>query len=180
MNPPHEPGGAGFRPRAGAAAVIRRALFPAVVLRAIGFLGLWIVLAGVDIEDLPAAALAVVCATWTSLRLLPPGDARPSPAALARLAMRFLVQSAVAGVDVARRALDPRLPLRPGFVTYPVGFVPGPARNVFTTLTSLLPGTVPAGEDGGHLVYHCLDIDQPVVSQLAAEEAALSRALGDD
>jgi hypothetical protein len=29
-------------------------------------------------------------------------------------------------------------------------------------------------------VYHCLDIDQPVVSQLAAEEAALSRALGDD
>jgi hypothetical protein len=30
------------------------------------------------------------------------------------------------------------------------------------------------------LVYHCLDVDQPVVEQLAAEEAALSRVLGDD
>jgi multicomponent Na+:H+ antiporter subunit E len=83
-------------------------------------------------------------------------------------------------VDVARRALDPRLPLRPGFVAYPVRFAPGPTRNAFTTLTSLLPGTVPTGDDGGQLVYHCLDVDQPVVSQLAAEEAALSRALGDD
>ena len=94
--------------------------------------------------------------------------------------MRFLYQSVVAGLDVARRALDPRLPLRPGFVTYPVGFPPGTARNAFTTLTSLLPGTVPAGEEGGAVLYHCLDVDQPVVSQLAAEEAALSRALGDD
>jgi multicomponent Na+:H+ antiporter subunit E len=90
------------------------------------------------------------------------------------------IQSIVAGIDVARRALDPRLPLRPGFVSYPVCFPPGPARNAFTSLTSLLPGTVPAGDDGEHLVYHCLDVDQPVVAQLAAEETALSRAVGDD
>ena len=96
---------------------------------------------------------------------------------LARLALRFLCQSVVAGMDVARRALDPRLPLRPGFVTYPVRFPPGTARNAFAALTSLLPGTVPAGDEDGQLVYHCLDVDQPVVSQLAAEEAALSRAL---
>jgi multicomponent Na+:H+ antiporter subunit E len=97
-----------------------------------------------------------------------------------RLALRFLSQSVIAGVDVATRALDPRLPLRPGFVDYPVGFPPGTTRNVFTTLTSLLPGTVPIEEESGELVYHCLDIEQPVVSQLAAEEAALRRALGDD
>jgi multicomponent Na+:H+ antiporter subunit E len=121
--------------------------------------------------------MAVVAATWTSLHLLPPGGSRPSPLAMARLALRFLCQSVLAGVDVARRALDPRLPLRPGFATYPVRFPPGAARNAFTTLTSLLPGTVPAGEVQGQLVYHCLDVDQPVVSQLAAEEAALSRAL---
>jgi len=65
-------------------------------------------------------------------------------------------------------------------VRYPVRFPPGPARNAFTALTSLLPGTVPAGEEHGQLLYHCLDIDQPVASQLAAEEAALSRALGHD
>ncbi len=94
--------------------------------------------------------------------------------------MRFLYQSIVAGADVARRALDPRLPLRPGLVAYPVRFPPGTARNAFATLTSLLPGTVPAGAERGRIVYHCLDVDQPVMSQLAAEEAALARALGHD
>src|SRR5215470_11704771 len=148
--------------------------------RATAFLSLWLALSGADPGDLPAGALAVVAATWTSLRLLPPSGARLSLPALASLALRFVCQSVVAGVDVARRALDPRLPLRPGFVAYPVRFPPGTARNAFTSLTSLLPGTVPAGAQGGELVYHCLDVGQPVVSQLAAEEAALSRAFRDD
>ena len=148
-----------------------------VVWRASAFLGLWLVLAGIDLADLPAAAIAVVAATWTSLRLMPPGGSRPSPIALAGLALRFFRQSLVAGADVAWRALDPRLPLRTGFVSYPVRFPPGPTRNAFTTLTSLLPGTVPAGDESGQIVYHCLDVDQLVVSLLAAEEAALSRVL---
>jgi multicomponent Na+:H+ antiporter subunit E len=86
----------------------------------------------------------------------------------------------MAGLDVAWRALDPRLPLRPGFVNYPVRFSPGSARNTFAALTSLLPGTVPAGERNGQITYHCLDIDQPVAAQLAAEEAALARAMRHD
>src|SRR5262249_36627949 len=129
---------------------------------------------------LPVGAVAAIAATWTSLRLLPPSASRVAPAAMARLALRFLFESVIAGADVARRALAPRLPLRTGFVSYPVRFPPGSRRNVFTTLTSLLPGTVPIGEERNELVYHCLDVDQPVVAQLAAEEAALSRALGDE
>jgi multicomponent Na+:H+ antiporter subunit E len=151
-----------------------------VVLRAALFLVLWFVLAGAEAADLLPGAVAVAAATWTSLVLLPPGRSVRSPAAMARLAFRFFYQSVIAGADVARRALDPRLPLRPGFIVYPVRFRPGTARNVFTTLTSLLPGTVPTGEDNGHLVYHCLDVDQPVASQLAAEESALSRTFRDD
>ena len=100
--------------------------------RAAGFLVLWLVLAGADVADLPAAAVAVVAATWTSLRLLPPGSSRPSPSALAELTLRFAYQS------------------------------------------------VAAGAERGHVVYHCLDVEQPVMSQLAAEEAALARALGHD
>jgi len=150
------------------------------VWRWAAFLGLWLILAGADPADIPIGIAAAIAATWTSLRLTPPGRSRTAPVALAGLALRFLYQSVVAGADVARRALDPRLPLRPGFVNYPVGFPPGASRNAFTTLTSLLPGTVPAGDENGQLVYHCLDVDQPVVSQLAAEEAALSRALRDD
>ena len=97
-----------------------------------------------------------------------------------RLGVRFLYQSIVAGVDVAWRAFDPRLRLRPGFVSYPVRFPPGTARNVFAMITSLMPGSVPAGDDDGALIYHCIDVGQPVVSQLTAEETALLRAIGDD
>ena len=145
--------------------------------RSLWFLGLWLVIAGAHLADLPAAIVAVVCATWASLRLLPPSGSSVSIPAMVLLALGFLGQSIVAGLDVARRALDPRLPLRPGFVTYEIGYPPGATRNIFTTLTSLLPGTVPAGDDGAALVYHCLDVDQPVAAQLTAEEAALSRAL---
>jgi multicomponent Na+:H+ antiporter subunit E len=50
---------------------------------------------------------------------------------------------------------------------------------MFTTLMSLLPGTVPAGSDEkGGLLIHCLDVEQPVVAQLAVEEALFVRAVG--
>jgi len=147
----------------------------AVVLRGASFFAFWIVLigAGHAVAGLATAALA----TWVSMRLLPAGALRLRPAAVPALAVRFLAQSVAAGWDIARRALDPRLPLRPGFVVYPVRLPPGPARNVFTTITSLVPGTIPAGDEADGLLYHCLDVEQPVVAQLAAEEAVLARTL---
>jgi multicomponent Na+:H+ antiporter subunit E len=147
-------------------------------------MGVWLVVAGADPAGLPAGAMAAVVATWASLRLLPAGTWRARAwrvrlAAMARLGLRFLRQSVVAGVDVAWRALDPRLPLRPGFVIYPARLPAGMGREVFCTLTSLLPGTVPAGsDDSGSLVIHCLDVRQPVQAALAAEEALLIRAIG--
>jgi multicomponent Na+:H+ antiporter subunit E len=150
-----------------------------VVLRAAGFLGLWLVLSGVDPADLPAAAVAVGAATWASLRLLPPAPGRLRPAALGRLVGRFLQQSVVGGVDVAWRAFHPRLPLRPGLVVYPVRLAPGPAHNTFSTLAGLVPGATPVGPaEGGGLLIHCLDVDQFAISQLATDEALVARALG--
>jgi multicomponent Na+:H+ antiporter subunit E len=92
---------------------------------------------------------------------------------------RLLRQSVVAGADVARRALDPKLPLRPGFVIYPVQLAPGAARNTFCTLSSLLPGTLPSGSDERDaLLIHCLDTGEPIAAQLRDEEALLVRAVG--
>jgi multicomponent Na+:H+ antiporter subunit E len=123
--------------------------------------------------------VAALAATWVSLRLLPSGTNHTQPLALTKVALRFLYQSVLAGADVARRALDPRLPLDPGFIPYSTGLPPGTARNAFTALMSLLPGTVPVGSDrSGALVIHCLDIQQPVAAQLADEEALLVRVMG--
>lgn len=153
----------------------------AVFARAVGFIVLWLALAGPAPADLPAGVIAAAAATWVSLRLVPPSAWRVRPAALARFVVRFLVQSVIAGVDVARRALDPRLPLRTGFVSYAPHLPPGPAQSAFCTLTSLLPGTVPCGtDDSGALVIHCLDVDQFVASQLAKEETLFVHACGGD
>jgi multicomponent Na+:H+ antiporter subunit E len=151
----------------------------AAITRGAGFFCLWLVLFGPAAPGLVVGGAAAAAATWTSLRLLPPSSARLRPVALARLVLRFFRQSAIAGADVALRALDPRLPLRPGFVRCPMRVAPGPAQNAFCALTSLQPGTLPVGSDRGDtLLMHGLDVGQPVAAQLAEEEAMFLAALG--
>jgi multicomponent Na+:H+ antiporter subunit E len=149
-----------------------------VAARALLYFGIWIV---VDQSAQPAnlvvGALASAAATWASLALLPPAAGRVRVGALLMLLPRFLWQSLVAGLDVARRALSPGLPLAPGFVDYPVGLPRGAARNAFELISSLMPGAVPTDETEATVEYHCLDARQPVVEQLAAEERAYARAL---
>jgi multicomponent Na+:H+ antiporter subunit E len=148
------------------------------------YFGFWLLLAGPweggpgreVVADLTLGLLAAAAATWVSLRLLPPAPGRLRFGALARLAVHFVWQSVVAGVDVARRAFDPRLPLRPGYLPYPVRLPPGPKRSTFGAVTSLMPGTLPVGTDAHDaLVYHCLDMDQPVGANLTRDEALLAR-----
>lgn len=104
------------------------------------------------------------------------------PLALAGLALRFMRQSAVSGLEVAWRALNPKLPLRPGFVAYPLRIPRGGTRSAFCAFSSLLPGTLPAGtgNDDDTLLIHCLDIGQPVVANLEVEEILFRRAMGHD
>jgi multicomponent Na+:H+ antiporter subunit E len=156
-----------------------RGWFTAAITRGVGFLVLWLALAGFDIADLPAAVVAVVGATLASLRLLPPSAGHISLSGVAALVLRFPFQAIAAGVDVARRALDPRLPLRPGFVTFAPRLSPGLARDEFCALASLMPGTLPADTNAdGSVLVHCLDVDQPAAEQLRVEEALFIRALG--
>jgi multicomponent Na+:H+ antiporter subunit E len=131
--------------------------------------------------DLAVGALAAALAAWASLRLMPPGRSRWRWGAVARLGGRFLVQSVLGGIDLARRALDPRLPLDPGRLAYGTRLPGGPARAAFGVLTGQVPGTLPLGTDAqDRLIYHCLDVTRPVAQGLAADEALLARALGLD
>ncbi len=152
---------------------------PAWLARGAGFLAFWLILSGFNPADLLVGLLAAAIATWASLRLLPAAPWSLRPVALARFGLRFLGLSIAAGVDVARRAFHPRLPLRPGFVVYRPHLPPGIMRSAFCTETSLIPGTLPAGADeNGGLVIHCLDVTQPVAAQLTVEEQLFARALG--
>ena len=146
------------------------------------FLGFWLALIGFSQTDLAVGLPAAAAAVWVSLRLLPPSSGgRLSYGAIAVLVLRLPWQSLVAGIDVARRALDPRMPLRTGFVAFPTRLPRGPSRDAFRALMSLQPGTLPvSAEDNGDILFHCLDTTQPVAAQLAAEEARFLRILGQE
>lgn len=140
-------------------------------------LGLWVVLIGTTPVDIAAGVIPAAVAARVSLRLLPPPARRLRAASLPGLLRRFLCQSVMASIDVAGRALAPRLVLRPGFVVYPTRFAPGLARDAFAAFSSLMPGTLPVGDVGSAMLFHCLDVAQPVARQLADDEAALAQAL---
>ena len=153
--------------------------FGSAISRAAGFFGFWLVLTDAVSADLAAGSVAAVAATWVSLRLMPAQQWKLRPIKLAGLVLHFLRQSIGAGTDVALRALDPRLPLRPGFVIYQAHLPPGTRRHAFCAIMSLLPGTLPCGSaEGNGLTIHCLDVTQPVVEQLAAEETLCMQTLG--
>ena len=149
-----------------------------LAVRALLYFALWII---VDQSAKPAhlgvGLIATVAATWASLKLLPPASGRVHLGLLLLLLPRFLWQSLVAGIDVARRAFVLRPQLQPGFVDYPVGLPRGSARNAFELIASLMPGSVPSDDTRDTIEFHCLDTRQPVVEQLAAEEQAYARAL---
>jgi len=145
------------------------------------YLVVWMVIAGGNADDLLPGLGAAALATWASLLLMPPDPVGGSVRWLATLGLfaRFVRVSVLAGLDVARRALAPRMRLAPGFVRFQPQLPPSDARSLFQAMTSQMPGTIPSGtEPSGTIAYHCLDASQPVAEQLAEEESRLLEALG--
>lgn len=85
-----------------------------------------------------AVALAVLASAW----LAPMQFTRFSLPGLARFAVYFLGRSVAGGIDVARRALAPGMPLHIVDTAYVLSLPAGQARTVFTGVVSLLPGTL--------------------------------------
>jgi multicomponent Na+:H+ antiporter subunit E len=142
-------------------------------------MAMWVVIGGVGPWHLLVGVPSVALATRASLRLLPPQPGWARPLALLVLLLRFCGQSVLAGVDVARRAFHPALPLRPGFATFRGTLPAGAARDGFLAWSSLMPGTLPAGVDStGAVSVHCFDIGSPAATAMAAEEERFVHALG--
>ena len=150
----------------------------AAMARGLGFFLLWLVLMqSAKPADLLFGLATAIAATWTSLRLLAPASGCIRFGSLFMLLPHFIWVSVLAGIDAARRAFTPHMPLQPGFLRCPLDFPPGLARNTFAVFTSLMPGTVAVPEGDEDLLYHCLDTTQPVLEQLWSEQRLLARAL---
>jgi len=129
---------------------------------------IWLVLAGAGGEALVVGAIMVPLATWLSLCLLP-GSVPLRFGPLLALFPRFVWQSLIGGMDVARRAFHPRLPIRPGRLRIAVDLPEG-GRVALGGELSLMPGTLAAGCDGDRLLVHVLDLDHDIESVVQEEE----------
>lgn len=151
-----------------------------LTIRGAGFLALWAILIGTASKDLIAGVAAAGAATWASIALWPL-DASLSGFGLIRFIMRFLPQSVLAGVEVARQAFAVSPILDEGFVPYRPALPMGMAHGALRAVMSLQPGKLPiAADEDGTLWIHCLDVNRPVAKELSADEAAFLRILRDE
>ncbi len=120
----------------------------------------------------------VLCAALASILLLPPFSCTLT--GLARFVLFFLGHSLAGGVDVARRAFHPRLPISPGLYEYRWRLPEGLSRVVMANAVSLLPGTLSTRLGKRVLQIHVLDRADDPAPGLAAIELRVAEMFGID
>jgi multicomponent Na+:H+ antiporter subunit E len=142
------------------------------------FAVLWLVLTEGDPRGLPLAVLAVLVAAAVSLRLLPVGTVRWRRTGVWGMIVFFVRESIHGGIDVARRALDPRLPIDPGFVDHRIRLPQGASRVLFVCSVSLLPGTLSTRLSDDTLRIHVLHRALRAERTIRGLEEHIGEALG--
>ncbi|MDY0042113.1 MAG: Na+/H+ antiporter subunit E [Desulforhabdus sp.] len=100
------------------------------------------------------------------------------PLGISRFVFFFFRQSLSGGIDVAKRALTPRMPLLPALVDYPLHLPQGPARVFLANTVSLLPGTCSTALHAESLTVHVLDGSLPVYALLQEVEERVADLFG--
>lgn len=142
-----------------------------VLFRVVLFALIWWVLVDGATDSWPIGLPVTVLATMLSVLLLPPTSW--SLVGIARFIPFFIWQSIRGGVDVASRALHPKLPISPGLYDYPLRLPPGLPRVFMANIASLLPGTLSVELKGANLHVHVLDKTGAFAEQFFALENKL-------
>jgi multicomponent Na+:H+ antiporter subunit E len=127
------------------------------IFRLGGCLFLWWVLTGGRVSSWIIGVPTIALALWVM------GAAPPTPlwpisfVGLLRFIPYFLLQSVHGGIDVARRAYSPSLPLDPQIIDFSLNLPAGRPQIFFLNSVSLLPGTLSADLVGTTLKVHVLD-----------------------
>jgi len=147
-----------------------------VLLRASFFALLWWALSDGSIASWKVGAPTVLIATLMSGLMLP--SPPWSLKGALSFAAFFIWQSLRGGADVARRAIDPRLPIAPILIEFPLRLPPGLPRVMFINSSSLLPGTLSADLEGNVLKVHALDGDSDPLAELKTLEDQVIQMMG--
>ncbi len=139
-----------------------------LIVRAAVFAVLWWALTEGASGSWAVGVPAVVLATAASAALLP--IQRVAWLELLRFVPFFLLRSLVGGIDVARRTLQPSMPIAPALVDYPLRLPAGLPQVIMVNVVSLLPGTLSADLCGDRVRLHVLDGGADYVTEMRAVE----------
>ena len=146
------------------------------LLRLVLFALMWWVLTDGAMDSWLIGLPVVLIATLVSVMLMPPLSW--SPRGMLLFVPYFIWHSIRAGVDVARRALHPQLPIAPGFFDYRFRLPPGLPRVFMANAVSLLPGTLSVELDEEILRVHVLDETSAINKELNMLENRLADIFG--
>jgi multicomponent Na+:H+ antiporter subunit E len=146
---------------------------PSVFLRILIFLLIWWVITDGALASwwigLPAVLLAVII----SVILVPTTTINWYE--LFKFIPYFIIRSFVGGVDVAMRALHPKLPIVPALIEYPLRLPIGLPQVFFINTVSLLPGTLIADSHGDTLEVHILDETSGFIDEIRSVEQSIAK-----
>jgi multicomponent Na+:H+ antiporter subunit E len=147
-----------------------------LALQALGLAGLWAILTGGRgwVVGIPVILLACLAGNRSAF------GGRWSVAGVVRFLPYFAWNSLQGGVDVALRALHPRLPIDPGLLHYETRLDLESARILMANTVTLLPGTLSADLRGNGLTVHVLNARGPTVERLAQLERRVADLFGLD
>ncbi|MCW8890558.1 MAG: Na+/H+ antiporter subunit E [Sedimenticola sp.] len=126
-----------------------------LLIKVVIFALVWWVLTDGHLQSWLIGGVAIVLALWAAK--YPPSDRPVHFLKLFLFLPFFLKQSLLGGVDVARRAFQPKLPIDPLLVECSLRLPPGAPQVFMTNMVSLLPGTLSARLENSVLTMHVLD-----------------------
>jgi len=149
--------------------------------------GFWLLLSGR--LDMMHLGLGLVCSLLVALfshDLL----IRDSGGTLRRLVIfiRFIpflgwlvLQIIIANIDVARRVVDPKMPILPGIIKFRSNLKSDVAQTTLATSITLTPGTMTVDVVGGDFYIHCLAIEdeEKILDGEREFERQVERLFGD-
>ncbi|MEX2577496.1 MAG: Na+/H+ antiporter subunit E [Verrucomicrobiales bacterium] len=150
-----------------------------LVARLLAFAVLWILISGNAWSDWPLIAGIVVAATAASFVLWPVSAWRWRWRPFLRFLPYFLGASLAGGIDVAQRALSPKVRIDPALEWFPLRLRSEAARVFFAWAVSLLPGTASVRLEDARLEVHVLDSKLPAMEKLAQLESHVAAIFGE-
>jgi len=141
---------------------------------------LWLTLSGGDTASWVIGLPALVLAAWAARHLRRPPAIRLSALGILRFVPFFLWESLRGGIDVARRTLQPRMPIQPDFIEYHSRLQTPAARSFLANCVSLLPGTLAADLQGDWLEIHVLNMHENQTAELARLERSIGAIFSEE